>query len=109
MRGGREFVSDSVKTAILVLITCLITLGVSEMAYRSYLERNSPAYPLVGVEHPLYHHDLRPNFSGLQRYGTETAPYYTNNLGFRDAAVRNIPAVANRYRLVFLGDSFTEG
>ncbi|MBU1446746.1 MAG: hypothetical protein KKF58_00400 [Gammaproteobacteria bacterium] len=35
--------------------------------------------------------------------------FTTNSLGFKDRSTRQIPIKANKYRLLFIGDSFTEG
>lgn len=61
---------------------------------------------------PLFHHGLRPNvvfddasWRGL-RYQVRT-----NSLGFKDAAVRSVEPrpPETRHRVVFIGDSVTEG
>jgi hypothetical protein len=61
------------------------------------------------VHSPLYHHDLAPSTSSTARWGGETYPFFTNSLGFRDARVRHVPARSEALRVLFLGDSFTEG
>ena len=61
------------------------------------------------VRSPLYHHDLAPNTSSTARWGAGTYPFFTNSLGFRDARVRHVPARSEVLRVLFLGDSFTEG
>jgi lysophospholipase L1-like esterase len=55
-----------------------------------------------------FHHGLLPNKEVKDNWGQ---PYmtYTNSLGFRDKAIREIPPVASQKRIVFIGDSFTEG
>jgi len=44
-----------------------------------------------------------------ERWGPRRSPYRTNSLGFRDRAVREVPLTSARPRIVFIGDSFTEG
>ena len=58
---------------------------------------------------PIYHHDLKPNTAAWARWGPNRYRIYTNSLGFKDAAVRDVPLVSNARRVVLLGDSFTEG
>lgn len=60
--------------------------------------------------HPVYHHSLKPNnsFDGA-RWGNLIYPVRTNSLGFRDREVREVPLQGDQYRLVLIGDSFTEG
>ena len=58
----------------------------------------------------LYHHDLRPRASVEDEvWGPRRSPYRTNSLAFRDRAVREVALRADRPRIVFIGDSFTEG
>jgi lysophospholipase L1-like esterase len=56
------------------------------------------------------HHGLRPGFSGTETWGAAAVPYFVNDLGFRDRAVRRVPPITRAgRRLLLLGDSFTEG
>jgi lysophospholipase L1-like esterase len=58
----------------------------------------------------LYHHDLRPRVSVEDEvWGPRRSPYRTNSLAFRDRSVREVPLRSGRPRIVFIGDSFTEG
>jgi hypothetical protein len=57
----------------------------------------------------LYHHDLKPNVAALAGWGSNRYRIYTNSLGFKDAAVRDIPLGSDKWRVLLLGDSFTEG
>ena len=56
----------------------------------------------------VYHHDLKPNNSQIILWGH---PYRltTNSLGFRDFSTRIVPLRSPKHRIVFIGDSFTEG
>ena len=62
------------------------------------------------IESASYHHDLRPGVS-LEgaRWGPSIYPVRTNSLGFRDAAPRKVALSSDRRRILFIGDSFTEG
>jgi hypothetical protein len=58
---------------------------------------------------PERHHVLKPNCATIDHWGPETYELFTNNLGFRDDRVREIPRADVRPRVLMLGDSFTEG
>jgi hypothetical protein len=62
-----------------------------------------------GIENSYYHHGLRKNFRGTVSWGQEKHPLYTNDLGFKDAQIRTVPRKVDRHRVLFIGDSFTEG
>lgn len=61
------------------------------------------------MQNNYYHHGLRKNYSGTVKWGQVTNKIYTNSLGFRDKEVRSIVKNSNGYRILFIGDSFTEG
>jgi lysophospholipase L1-like esterase len=71
--------------------------------------------PTLGVKHEVYHHDLVKNGfieTEYPQYHNERVKLYTNSLGFKDNASRTIPLLpSNKFkkRIVFIGDSFTEG
>jgi hypothetical protein len=62
----------------------------------------------LGITHPAYGHGLAPNHKGEEDWGSNIE-VATNSLGLRDRAPRNVPLRSNRTRVLFLGDSFTEG
>jgi hypothetical protein len=61
------------------------------------------------IRHPVFNHTLRPNFSGPDHWFPTVYFLKTNSLGFKDLAVRDVPMASDRKRIVFIGDSFTEG
>ena len=55
-------------------------------------------------------YSMRPAFSGSIGWGPyPSEPYFTNSLGFKDGAPRNVPLHTSGRRILVLGDSFTEG
>jgi len=64
---------------------------------KSYVERNL-----------IYHHDLKKNYIFEDIFGNKSK-IYTNSLGFKDIKLREIKDKINKRRIVFIGDSFTEG
>jgi hypothetical protein len=62
----------------------------------------------VRIAHPVYGHMLAPNHVGEEDWGSKV-DVVTNSLGFRDASPRNVALQSDRKRVLFLGDSFTEG
>ncbi len=62
------------------------------------------------VEHPVYHHGLRPNVTVERaRWGAHHYSVFTNSLGFRDREVRQVALRTDSDRVLLIGDSFTEG
>jgi hypothetical protein len=68
-------------------------------------------YTTIRTCHPYYHHDLKPCMSSFydeigSGYGY---PLTTNSLGFKDTSTRRVPLKVDKKRILFMGDSFTEG
>ncbi len=59
---------------------------------------------------PVYHHGLRPNvsFAGA-RWGDRVYPIATNSLGFKCDSPHEVPLRSSKRRILFIGDSLTEG
>ncbi len=55
-----------------------------------------------------YDHGLVPNASGYMTWGRARYRFYSNSLGFRDGAVREVPRKPAGRRVILIGDSFTE-
>ncbi len=60
------------------------------------------------VHDPVRHHALKPNCVATDQWGGDNYDFITNNLGFRDEKVRDVPLADARTRILMLGDSFTE-
>ena len=61
------------------------------------------------VNHRIYHHSLLPSVSMIDTWGDKVYPIFTNSLGFKDSHTRFILKKSKDYRILFIGDSFTEG
>jgi hypothetical protein len=63
----------------------------------------------IGTPSPYYHHDLKKSFKLDRNIQGRSFSVYTNSLGFIDSSSRAVPLVSDKYRVLFIGDSFTEG
>jgi hypothetical protein len=61
------------------------------------------------VRSEIFHHGFKPLASARSSWGSLRADYRIDSLGLRDASAREVPLRSDRRRLVFVGDSFTEG
>ncbi len=64
---------------------------------------------ITGTYHPYYHHDLKNNQKNPRTCKGRDFYVYTNSLGFKDSSRNKISLKPDRYRVLFIGDSFTEG
>jgi hypothetical protein len=90
--------------AVLVLFGIGGGLIVAEFGARAYESTRRPRKDSLGVDDPVRHHRWKPNARGRVR-GVE---YETNSLGLRDREYA-APKPAGVFRILMLGDSFTEG
>ena len=67
------------------------------------------AEAVVRVESHTLHHELAPRQSVDAKWGPSRYTLVTNSLGFRDATIRHVPLAGSGRRVLFIGDSFTEG
>ena len=58
---------------------------------------------------PVRHHALKANCTSVGHWGSGSYQFVTNNLGFRDEKMRQVPPAVEPPRILVLGDSFTEG
>ena len=90
-----------VAVVLLVLVGLSGGLALAEVVLRFQPPRESRAFMTAD---PVFHHRLRPNFDApVQRLR-----FTTNSLGLHDREYP-IPKPAGTYRILMLGDSFTEG
>lgn len=92
------------------LIIALLCITDMTMGYFE-LKPMRKIYVKIRTQHPYYHHDLKPCKSS---YFEEMGNGYgyaltTNSLGFRDSLTRQVPLQTEKKRILFIGDSFTEG
>lgn len=111
--GSPAGTKTSVKLGALALVL-VVSLGLFvgvdlAVSYRiRHNARNQPVDYCVDL-HPTRHHAFRPMCSGANYWGKARYPVYTNDLGLRDSAMRRVPLKSDRKRVLFLGDSFTDG
>jgi hypothetical protein len=61
------------------------------------------------VRSDVFHHGFQPLARVQDDWGGRLTDYRINSLGLRDASAREVPLRGDRRRLLFIGDSFTEG
>jgi len=62
------------------------------------------------IKDPVFHHALKKNITYSDAiWGSMGYTVNTNSLGFKDRSARQIPLQSDNTRIVFIGDSFTEG
>ncbi|MFH1798490.1 MAG: hypothetical protein ABH844_04010 [Candidatus Omnitrophota bacterium] len=74
------------------------------------MEEQARIEKIYRIPSAIYHHTLAENKSiDDTRWGHKKSYVRTNSFGFRDRIVRDVPLKTGKYRVLFIGDSFTEG
>ena len=97
--------SNSIKILFITSISFLILLDVMSKNLINYYN-NGKKYI---IENPIYHHDLKKKFIQENYYQFKKYKIITNSLGFKDSKIHNVEKNSSKRRIIFIGDSFTEG
>lgn len=68
-----------------------------------------PQFNKFRTAHYYYHHGLLPYHNDISMWGTVKYRVYTNSLGLKDGSARTVLLNSSKRRILFIGDSFTEG
>lgn len=114
MRSRDFFQKHPTITLVAFLFAVFIFLDVASRnivkSYGKYLLNKYDHEQEYRIRSDRYHHDLKPDVSiPRTSWGGFFYSIATNSLGFKDRAPRNISIQPEGERIVFLGDSFTEG
>jgi len=113
-----EVVEWSRRAAKIAAINAGVFLGLFLLVELGLHVKSPSQNPLLGppfvksafrVHVPVYSHSLAANFDGDDLWGERRYHIRTNALGFKDAVNRDVPPKSDRRRVLFIGDSFTEG
>ncbi|MFA5101459.1 MAG: hypothetical protein WC547_11295, partial [Candidatus Omnitrophota bacterium] len=117
--GGNRFAKHPVLTIVFIVIAGAFFLDftaagiykiVNGYSWNESLWVHSPVETGYRIRSGVYHHDLAKNKCVPNaRYRNFTYRVFTNSLGFKDKMVRDIPRTSGAYRILFIGDSFSEG
>ncbi len=105
-------------TPVLIFILMILTdLGAAQVYKLLYGESWGEAprnRALLGekiyrIKSNIYDHGLSPNAQLKGFWGNGRYDFATNSMGFKDFAPREVSLVSDKHRILFIGDSFTEG
>lgn len=98
--------------SIIVVILMVLAMDAGLAGYcRSNCDFWSDAYSDTDhrIRSQAFHHGLAANREINEAWGMARYRYATNSLGFKDKAPRSVDLAGQGRRVLFMGDSFTEG
>ena len=91
-----------------ILFTVLVNIVVMDIlltnSYKYYQDKNK-----IVIRHPIYSHTFKKKSKMTAEWGNKKYIFFTNSLGFKDKTSREIDLKSTNNRILFIGDSFTEG
>ena len=87
---------------------CLALFLAFDFIYSIFTGGEEKQRPLR-IANAIYDHGLAANFDGYDAWGGIRYRLFTDNLGFKDVSVRDVPLKSTSHRVLLIGDSFTEG
>ncbi len=111
------FETNPKKTIVFIIIIGFLIIDFSLAAALKIVGGFEPSYVTSKVREayyrkadPVYHHGLKKNISNYTaEWGKLDYRIDTNSLGFKDSSNRQVALKSENKRIVFIGDSFTEG
>ncbi|MCF8369277.1 MAG: SGNH/GDSL hydrolase family protein [Bacteroidales bacterium] len=104
MKSTSVFEKHPALTLSLIVIIVIIFLDVIAAWIFLPFDYNS-----FRTAHPYYHHALTPMKDTKNKWGEKIFDLHTNSFGFKDASARVVTEDPEVKRILFLGDSYTEG
>ena len=107
LTGWKKRVRDLI---VMVVVTALLDVGVAQIL-KYYGKKWGPVAQEQAYREasPIFHHTLKANQDTTGYWFGHPFPVKTNSLAFKDRTVREVPLEGNKKRVLFIGDSFTEG
>ncbi len=102
--GSSWFVRNPKSTILLAILFFLFFLVSLDLFVGQFFVNRIPY-----MKNGLFHHGLATNWNGPLAFGDYVKPFYTNNLGLKDRSNRFVKLKDKKCRILFMGDSFTEG
>ena len=93
-----------IRIVIITLIIFIITDYIFKLIHKKYNSGTDYVIP-----NQIFHHTLEKNLIINNFFQYKKYQIITNSLGFRDSKLREIIKITKNRRIVFIGDSFTEG
>jgi hypothetical protein len=117
--SGKFFKRHRILSLVLINIVLLVLLDTSvsfffpQLTYEGLTfgayQRELTVHRGIRTRSEYFNHGLRPNKAIETTWGHNSYSLMTNSLGFKDREIRQVPRSTDSRRLLFMGDSVTEG
>ena len=95
---------------VLIVASCVVGMDYAvRQVYKFFFIKPRIVSSPHREKNEIYHHGIKPMASGLDIIGPYSCQFFSNSLGMKDAENREVSIKKTRPRVLFMGDSFTEG
>ena len=101
-------INKKILIIIKIILITLVTFIITDILFRSIQKKYNSGQNYV-IKNKIFHHTLEKNLIINNYFQYKKYKIITNSLGFRDSQVRKVIKQKKNRRIVFIGDSFTEG
>jgi lysophospholipase L1-like esterase len=118
MKTINIFERNPKKTIIILMLSALLIIDIFSANLRNLYVKHVQEEKqqevqridrLYRIASDIYHHDLAENVYLENTLWGKQYTVATDSLGFKSDIPKDIPLISKKYRIVFIGDSFTEG
>ena len=123
MKTSNIFEQNPNKTIVAIVLIALLIIDITAanlyklfLGYEFYernkikIERSQRIEKEYRIASDIYHHDLAKNiYFENGKWGGKNYTVATDSLGFKSEKPKDTPMISKKNRIVFIGDSFTEG
>jgi hypothetical protein len=92
----------------IIVVTLILDFVMANIFWQRLAENRQYFVRGLRCKDYYFHHSLEKNVNALWAWAG-VYPVITNSLGFRDFSNRKVQLVSDKQRIIFIGDSFTEG
>ena len=109
LKKDKKYFFTSFPRTTIFILAIILTFALDFVLTNIYNKLISDQRRSIRIGHPVFHHTFKKNSKNHEVVYKNKFTLFTNSLGFKDRSIRTIQLVSTKHRILFIGDSFTEG
>ena len=109
LKKDKKYFFTSFPRTTIFILAIILTFALDFVLTNIYNKLISDQRRSIRIGHPVFHHTFKKNSKIPESLYKNKFTLFTNSLGFKDRSIRTIQLVSTKHRILFIGDSFTEG
>ena len=109
LKKNKKYFFTSFPRTTIFILAIILTFALDFVLTNIYNKLISDQRRSIRIGHPVFHHTFKKNSKNHEVVYKNKFTLFTNSLGFKDRSIRTIQLVSTKHRILFIGDSVTEG